>query len=360
MAKRWVLGTLLALAGGLNAGDLIDWNSVELGKGAGSYADEEGGKVGLKLVEGPSKGQKALQVTADFKHWGGAWAYAGDTDLSKASGLRFKAKAAQGAHLLVSLTDHKKVQVEATVRVQAGDWQDFALPMALFKKSAWQQPEAPKDGAFDPSKVTTLNLSPRGAGKSGFSVGPLSIATGPLEAATGMMDGFGKDGALLVQDFEGLGTGAYGTFVDEAGSKLGLALKAGERGQGLAFSSQQAEGGWSGAWMRAGDAWGGQDWRGAKRITLRVKSGKPVALQLAFNDAKQNAYISSDVTAEGGKGWQTLELPFSSFTLNPYYQPPQAQKGAALDLSHIETFNISVRTPGKAEFVVDEVVLFKK
>lgn len=356
---RIALAALLALSGALGAADLVNWSALEPGKSMGSFADEAG-KAEAALADGPAKGQKALAFKADVSKWGGAWAGVQMKDLSQAGGLRFKAKADKTVRLMVSLNDGKKIQAQAAIQVKAGDWQEFTVPMASFKKSAWQPADAPKDGSFNPADVTGFSVSVGGAGKYSLGLGPVAVVTGAVVGQTGLQDGSGKDGALTVQDFEALENGAYGSFVDDKGGKVALAVVAGDAGKALQFQSELAEGGWGGAWLRAGEAWGGQDWSGAKRITLRVKSDAPVSVELAFNDANQNAYVAPAVNSAAGKGWQVLEVPFAGFQLNPYYQPPQAKKGAALDLGKIETFNINVKTMGKASFLVDDVVLYKK
>lgn len=359
--QTFLAAGLLALAVAAPAAELQSWDPMETGKTIGLYADTEGSKIEFKQVDGPAAGQKAVKLSADIKKWGGIWSNANGKALSAASALQFKAKAKGTGQLMVSLTDAKKIQVEATIRVMAGDWQDFSLPLSLFHKAAWQQPDAPKDGAFDPATVAGFNLSPRSAGTYEFTVGPVSIVDGAVDARTGMMDGSGKDGVLLVQDFEGMEAGAYGTFQD---NKTGCLVKmsivdGGKSGKGAQLDFDIKADGWGGAWMRTGDSWGGQDWSGAKSLKLMVKSGAPVELELAFNDANQNAYLAPSVTT-AGKGWQELEVPFSGFHLNEYYQPPQAKKGAALDLSHVEAFNIGVKTVGKGSCIVDDVKLLKK
>ena len=81
-------------------------------------------------------------------------------------------------------------------------------------------------------------------------------------------------------------------------------------------------------------------------------------LELAFNDANQVSYTSLAL-ATTGSGWQEVSVPFSSFAVNPYYQPPKAKKGAALDLSHVEAFNFGIKTMGKGTFKIDDVTIGK-
>lgn len=353
---------LLSLAAMAGAAPLQDWSHFELKKDLGTYADEKGSSVKVAQVDGPAGGQKAVHLSADLAQWGGMWARALTQDLSQATALRFKAKAKKGGQLLLSLMDAKQVQVDATVLVLGGDWQEFTVPLSLFKKSAWQMPEAPKDGVFDAADLKSLNLSPRAVGKSEFTVGPISTVSGKVEAQTGLQDGTGPDGALKVQDFEAIET-AYGTFQDDK-TPCKVTMKVVDDpdkkgGQVCRIDYKLDPKGWGGAWMRAGQTWGGQDWSGGKTLKLRVRSDAPVDLELAFNDANQNAYTAPAVHYDG-KGWQTLAVPMAGFHLNEYYQPPESKKGAPLDLGRIESFNIGVKSSGSGRVYVDDVVLYKR
>jgi len=114
-------------------------------------------------------------------------------------------------------------------------------------------------------------------------------------------------------------------------------------------------------WLRCGDDWGGQDWRGAKSLELEVYSEEIISFEIGFNDANQNAYtvVASPASSTTGRGWQILTIPFNSFQLNPYYQPPGGKKGAPQDLSRIETFNLAPKTSGNHSFKIREVTIRK-
>jgi hypothetical protein len=153
---------------------------------------------------------------------------------------------------------------------------------------------------------------------------------------------------------------AYGPFSDgKPGTRTSLSLERPDPDKApvaARISYTLGPGGYCGYWMRAGDLWGGQDWTGAKRLTLRVRCREPLEIEFGFNDANQNAYIARFPRAKG-KGWETLSLPFGAFGLNRYYQPPGARAGLPLDLSHVETFNIAPVTPGDHEFELGEVAI---
>ena len=339
-----------------HATDLQDW--LTLDHSVGVYSDSAASTVVLSSVDGPAKGQKAVQVKASIIQWGGLWAatLVEPSDLSKVGGLHFRAKATTAVMLVVGLKDDKKIQAETAIRILPGEWQDFDLPLSSFKKGPWQEPDAPKDGAFDAAKVTGLNFSPGHNGKADFTLGPISIVSGKVTAKTGLMQHQSKDGQALAQDFEALEVGSFGTYVDDKGSKLEVSMVADGDNHVMAMSYDIKEGGWCGAWMRVGDGWGGMDWSSAKTLSLRVKSERPEQLSFAFNDANQCAY-TVDLPITQGKGWETLSVPMKAFKLNEYYQPPQAKKGAALDLTHIESCNVGLRTPGKGSVKVDDVAL---
>jgi hypothetical protein len=161
----------------------------------------------------------------------------------------------------------------------------------------------------------------------------------------------------VAQDFESLGAGAFGTYVDEKGSKMEASMVAdGKSGQVAQIAYDLKDGGWGGMWARVGDGWKGMDWSKAKTLNLRVESSQPETLSVAFNDANQVAY-TVDLPTTKGKGWETLSIPMGAFEVNKYYQPPQAKKAAVLDLSRIESFNVGLHNAGKGSIKVDDLTL---
>jgi hypothetical protein len=76
---------------------------------------------------------------------------------------------------------------------------------------------------------------------------------------------------------------------------------------------------------------------------------------VALKDKNNNQYVADGEVAASKKDWVTVKIPVSSFILDPYYTPDDAVKGAAMDLSQVKTFNLSVKTPGKGLFLVDNL-----
>jgi hypothetical protein len=351
MAGLWLV------ASGSLAAVLQDFSEVKPKKNMGTYSDEKGTKVSLSQVAGPG-GTKALFFSGNVVEWAGAWVSA-PGDLTKAGSVRFQAKAASPCVLRVGLMDDRKVQVMSDVRVVSEEWTEFSLPLSSFQPTRYPDPEAPKGAKIDLSKIGVIQLQPQGNGSIALSVGAISVS--PDKASkTGKLPV--KPGQLVVQDFVLLGKNARGTFADkESGSRMTLeVVKEDGEGERAGLFQYESKGcGWCGAWLRAGESWEGQDWRGAKRWVYQVYSEEPIAIRFGFNDANQNAY-EARAPRTSGKGWETVSLPMSSFTLNEFYQPEGAKKDAPLDLSRVETFNVGPDTKGKHSFKLKDMRLIKR
>jgi hypothetical protein len=350
---------LWGMAAAGSAAVLQDWSKLDLSKDAGAYTDTKGSKVAIALAAGPEVGQQAVQITSNLAEWGGIWSLF-EKDLSKVKALRFKVKSTVPGYLMVGLNDVQKVQVITMVKVVSSDWTEFTVPLTYFKKSPWPMEGAPKDADLNFSKIKALVLQPQAKGSSTVWVGPVEGETGKVKGMVGFPGPDAK--VVLVQDFTLLDKSAYGPFTDEkAGSKISFTLGTDPEvteGSVAKFKYSLKPDGWCGYWMRSGDLWGGQDWSGAKKVTCKIYSQEPLFIEFGFNDANQNAYVAHFPMTQG-KGWETLSIPFDKFDLNEFYQPPEGKKGAALDLSHIETFNIAPHTNGDHEFEMGELTIEK-
>jgi hypothetical protein len=346
------------VAAGAFAAVFQDWSDLKPKSNAGTYSDTKGSKLSIAQASGPEAGEKAIALTGNIVEWAGVWALA-KGDLSKTGSLNFKAKTASPCVLRLCLTDDRKVQVCAEVRVVSEGWSEFSLPLSSFKPTKYPDAEAPKDAKIDLAKVETMQLQPQNNGTIGLSVGPLT-ASSLRTSKTGMVAP--RAGRLVVQDFVLLGKNAYGTFADkESGSKLTLETAKDAEGDSRVgvFQSDVRACGWCGSWIRAGETWEGQDWRGYDKLTYKVYSEEPITLSFGFNDVNQNSY-SVNAPKTQGKGWETVSIPMSSFGLNEYYQPEGAKKDAAKDLSKIETFNVAAMGKGRHAFKLKDIELVKK
>lgn len=359
MKKFLVLALgLWLVASGAFAAVLQDWSVVKPKDNMGTYMDTKGTKLSLSQVSGPAEGEKALRLSGNIVEWAGAWVLA-KGDLSKTGSLKLQAKAASPCILRVCLMDGQKTQVTADIRVTSEGWSSFSLPISAFRPTKYPDKEAPKNAKIDLAKIETIQIQPQGNGAMDLAVGPVMTASDKI-SKTGMV--VVGNGRLVVQDFVLLGKNAFGTFADkESNSRMTMeVVKDGDNGERAGvFQYNIPSCGWCGSWLRAGETWDGQDWRGYKSLKFQVYSEEPIALKFGFNDANQNAYEAKAPKTQG-KGWETISIPMPSFALNEYYQPEEARKGAALDLSRIETFNVGPETKGKHSFKLKNLELLKK
>ena len=354
-----ILSAAILGAGAAQAAVLQDWAKVEPKKNVGTFTDENGSRLDLSSAPGPQAGEKALEIKASIIQWGGAWA-AVEADLSRDKALKFKAKASEPCLLQVGLTDEAKTQWVAQVRVVSNAWEEFTVPFSRFEKTKYPVKDAPKDGMIKWSKISGLQFQPNSQGKVTLDVGPVSSSAAGA-ARTGLPDPKGPK--VVAQDFALLGKNACGPYADkESGTAIQMTVEKDpadpDRRVGV-FKYDLKNCGWCGYWMRSGDFWGGQDWRGAQSLSLEVYTEAPTAIFVSFNDANQNSYSAVAPKTKGG-AWETVSIPFSKFKLDEYYQPPEAKEGAPQDLSKIETFNIAPKTPGAHTFKVREVAVHKK
>lgn len=359
--KRMLVAAMLMMAAGLvRATTLQDWTSFDPQKTVGTFVDQKGTKIDFAPAEGPVAGSKALRMSASMVEWGGVWSNV-KGNLVRSGALRFKAKASAPGVLEVGLTDDRKTQFVATIRVFSEEWEEFTVPLSIMERTKYPMPEAVPGAAMRWGNVVSLQFALRSSGTTTYWIGPVSFVPGPVKAVTGMPKHRVPAGTLVVQDFALLDKRAYGVFTDGKKTQLAMDIvRDPDEPQGMQASYRYdlAEGGWCGTWIRCGDAWEGQDWRGARQMIFTVFSREPLSFEFGFNDAHENAYVALAPQTKG-TGWETLSFPMSSFQLNPFYQPSEGKKGAPLDLSRIETFNIAPKTAGKHEFKLREVLIKK-
>ena len=76
------------------------------------------------------------------------------------------------------------------------------------------------------------------------------------------------------------------------------------------------------------------DWSGGRAIAFRIKSAQPSRISVSFIDRNRVVYTSwTDL--KGGE-WEQVRIPFERLRPNPYFQPPDAKKGAPIDVSDVK------------------------
>ena len=89
-----------------------------------------------------------------------------------------------------------------------------------------------------------------------------------------------------------------------------------------------------------------QDWTRGHALAFRVKPDSAVKLSVSFLDRNRVAYTTW-VELQPNT-WQRVSIPFAEMRPNPYFQPPDAKTGAAIDVSEVSgiAFAPHDQTPG--------------
>ena len=339
---------------------LEDWTN-ESGSNTGSYLDSKGSKMAITTEAGPQAGQTALKLTYTLMAGGncGVWHNLAN-DLSKESYLKFMAKAAVACNEGIALKDANNVQYVATYPVGTA-WAQVNIPFASFKKDPYYTPsDAVLGHPMDLTHTTSMNFQPGVTGTNVLWIGPIETAQGtaPAQAAVAA-SGSASGGSVVVQDFSTLDDKSAGAFpTDSQGSSFVFKVKDNANKPGSKFMVVKYDlkkSGNCGMWCRAGSDWSGVDMSSAKSFNLTVYSAAPIVIGLAMKDKNNNQYVASAPATKGGV-WETLSVPLSSFSLDPYFTPPDAVKGAPKDFSKVGTFNIQPKTEGTFTFAVSSVV----
>jgi hypothetical protein len=357
------------------AGVVEDWSALSSGS-TGAFQDSNGSKIEFAIADGP-KGAKALKITANVVSGGYAGIYHTITaDLSKSGSFKFMAQSTVAGDVQMAIVDSFGVQYVAKFSV-ATTWTEVNVSFASFIKDPYYTPAGAVLGhPIDWSKTTNLNFSPQITGASVVEIGPVE-STGTPGATAGTAPATSPAGSssttasspsssastgsgVQVLDFGSWDAKAGGTFQDSQGSTFAFATKDNPSKKGqkyLTITYELKQGGYCGMWCRTG----GSDWKGvtlgsAKTISLMIYSKEPVVLGIALQDKNNNQYDLTLPSTKGGGKWETVTANLGDATLDAYYTPAGAKKGAPMDFSSVTNFNIQPKTAGKETLAVDNVV----
>ena len=76
-----------------------------------------------------------------------------------------------------------------------------------------------------------------------------------------------------------------------------------------------------------------RDWTGGRAISFQVKPAHALRLSVSFIDRNRVIYTSWADLKEGV--WQVVRFAFADMKPNPYFQPPDAKQGSAIDVSDV-------------------------
>ena len=287
-------------------------------------------------------------------------------DLSTSGSLKFMAESTIPGEIQITLKDTFNVQYVANVQIPAKDWSSVSVPFSAFSKDPnYTPPDAVLGHPMDLSKTSGINFAPHMVGSAVILIGPLSTegaasaSAAPAVAAAAVPPAkmSASTGApVVIQDYTADDAKAGGTFQDSQGSSFAYSVKDNTKSPGKKFlliNYTLAQGGYCGMWYKAGNFDANLSGNSAINVTVYCKS--PIVLGMALLDKNHNQYVAELPSTQGGK-WETVSVPLSAFKLDPYYTPPDAVKGAPMDLSLVKTFNFQPKTVGKFNVAVDGVI----
>ena len=76
-----------------------------------------------------------------------------------------------------------------------------------------------------------------------------------------------------------------------------------------------------------------RNWSSGRAISFQVKPAHALRLSVSFLDRNRVVYTSWADLKEGV--WQVVRIAFADMKPNPYFQPPDARKGSAIDVSDV-------------------------
>ncbi len=100
-----------------------------------------------------------------------------------------------------------------------------------------------------------------------------------------------------------------------------------------------------------------KDWTAGRAITFQIKPAQALRLSVSFLD--RNRVVYTTWTELKGGIWQTVRMPFDEMRPNPYFQPPDAKTGAALDVSEVTFIAFAPQDQTAGNLVVSRFVVSK-
>lgn len=335
------------------AASVEDWSSTGSGN-TGTFADDKGSKISFQSVDGPKAGEKAFLIDANSVQDGycGVW-HNVEVNLSKATTIKWMAKADPPSTLTLTMIDANKAQYVAKVSIVSKDWAEVTIPITAFELNKYYQPEGvDTNKPLDLSKVLGFSFAPEGKGAVKFWLGPIaSVEENPKEKEKAKAEAkkSAPKGNVILQDFEATDEGLGDVWKDEKGTTIDLTYKPApkkdkpaDRTVNLKFNL--TAGGWCGMWYRAGSNWDGVDCAGAKSLVVKVFSEKPLEFGISLEDVNKLKFDGVTPTATTGGRWETVTIPMDSLPS---------------DFSIVKTFNVYMKTPGENLLAIDTITIVR-
>ena len=99
-----------------------------------------------------------------------------------------------------------------------------------------------------------------------------------------------------------------------------------------------------------------RDWTGGRAIAFQVKPAYALRLSVSFIDRNGVVYTNYSDLKEG---WQPVRIAFDDIRPNPYFQPPGAKTGTAIDVSDVKFIAFAPQDKTSGRLTISRFVVVK-
>jgi hypothetical protein len=100
-----------------------------------------------------------------------------------------------------------------------------------------------------------------------------------------------------------------------------------------------------------------RNWSSGRAISFQVKPAHALRLSVSFFDRNRVVYTSYVDLKEGV--WQAVRFAFAEMKPNAYFQPPDAKKGSAIDVSDVPFIAFAPQDQTAGRFAISGFVVEK-
>jgi Carbohydrate binding domain (family 11) len=100
-----------------------------------------------------------------------------------------------------------------------------------------------------------------------------------------------------------------------------------------------------------------RDWSGGSGIAFRIKPDHDTRLSVSFFDRNHVVYTAwRDLK---GGDWQLVRIAFAEIQPNPFFQPPDARTGSAIDVSDVPFLAFAPQDKTSGQLTISRFVVTK-
>jgi hypothetical protein len=98
-----------------------------------------------------------------------------------------------------------------------------------------------------------------------------------------------------------------------------------------------------------------QDWTAGRAIAFQIKPDHATRLSVSFIDRNRVVYTAW-LDLQAGV-WQSIRIPFDAMRANPFFQPPDAKRGAPIDVSDVKAIAFAPQDKTRGRLAIGSFVV---